>query len=326
MHKFTFWSTALLLTLFSGGFTYVYLSSSFPDLVQRQVATTNTEMVVVAAKNITVRRSITESDLAVREVAFGTVPDGAVTSIEEITGMMATNNIFTNEIILKQEVAVAGAVIQEIALTIPDSKVLVSIPLQTQLISIGLVKPGDHVDLFGTFVAEEISRIKLDEAGFLLASAENIAETIAVLRKLEVHAIIIEPALAEAIPANNMPDDESGNELENESDAASNGVFQSKRQGEQSILVALDRQDSIVVKHLLDTVGQLDIALRTPDDNELTEVTNVDLFYLANRYGIEIVRADLPVMSEELFEANREEFILTGTEPSPEFLAAIDQK
>lgn len=317
MRKFIFWSAALLLTLFIGGLTYVYLSSSLPGLTRQQIAAASTEPVVIAARDISLRRSITESDIAIREVPFGTVPEGAATSIEEVIGMMATSDIFGDEVILNQQIAVAGAVIQQIALTIPDNKVLVPIPLESQLVRIGLVKPGDRVDLFGTFIAEKVSPKELNEAGVILATGENIAETIAVLRDLEVHAIIIESVL---LP--NMTD-----ENDSESEAEQDGVFQSTVEDEQSILVALERQDSVVVKHLLNTVGQLDIALRSPDEaNEMAEVTNVDLYYLADRYGIELVRGDIPVMTEELFQANQSEFIFTGTEPSPEFLAAIDQQ
>lgn len=317
MRKFIFWPAVLLLTLFIGGITFALLNASFPSLALPSDA--NTQTIVVATKDISVRRSITESDLAVREVPLGTVPENAATSIDEIVGMMATSNILHGETILMQQIAVAGEVIQQIALTIPDNKILVPIPIQSQLISVGLVKPGDHVDLFGTFVADEVNRTRLNEGGLILASAENVPETVAVLQNLEVHAIIIEPSLTET-NNRNVADDEENDE------SGADGVFEARQQGQQSILVALDRQDSLVVNHLIETKGQLDIVLRTPDDNALAEVTNVDLFYLANRYGIELVRSDIPVMTQELFQANPGEFIFTGTEPSPDFLAAIGEQ
>lgn len=335
MRKFIFWPIVLLLTLFIGGLTFIYLNSSFSGQVQQQIAEANTQTVIVAAKEIPLRRSIVESDLTIQDVSLDVLPEGAATSMDQVVGMMATSNIFSGETILTQQLAVAGAIIQQIALTIPDNKVLVPIPIQSQLLSVGLVRPGDRVDLFGTFVAEEVLNATLEEANINLLLAENAAETIAVLRDLEVHAIIIEPSVAvnldesstDADENNDESDEESNDESDEESNAEPDqgGVFKTKQLGEQSILVALERQDSVVVKHLLDTEGLLDIALRSPNNTELAEVTNVDIFYLADRYGIELVRGNPVVMTAELFAADPGEFVFTGSEPSPEFLDAIGE-
>lgn len=327
MRKFIFWPIVLLLTLFIGGLTFIYLNSSFSGQVQQQIAEANTQTVIVAAKEIPLRRSIVESDLTIQDVSLDVLPEGAATSMDQVVGMMATSNIFSGETILTQQLAVAGAIIQQIALTIPDNKVLVPIPIQSQLLSVGLVRPGDRVDLFGTFVAEEVLNATLEEANINLLLAENAAETIAVLRDLEVHAIIIEPSVAVNLDESSTDADESNDESDEESNAEPDqgGVFKTKQLGEQSILVALERQDSVVVKHLLDTEGLLDIALRSPNNTELAEVTNVDIFYLADRYGIELVRGNPVVMTAELFAADPGEFVFTGSEPSPEFLDAIGE-
>lgn len=308
MRKFIFWSAVVLLALFIGGLTYAFLRSSFADQIQAQIESENVQPIVVAARDIPLRRTIIESDLVLKEVSLGAVPEGAATSIDDVVGMMATENVFNGETILMQQLAVTGEVLQQIALTIPDNRVLVSIPLESQLIRTGLIKPGDHVDLFGTFVADDVMREKLGDTSSIVASAQNAHETIAVLQDLEIHAIIIEASAVEATAAQQ------------------DGVFVASQENEQSILVALEHQDSVVVKYLSDTTGLLDIALRSPNDNQLADVTNVDLFYLADRYGIELVRGEPSVMTEELFQANPTEYILTGTEPSPEFLDAIGEK
>lgn len=351
MLKFLLWPLSILLALSIGGLTYVYLNSSFPSQLQGQLLTASTENVVVAANDITLRRSILESDLMLQEMSIGSIPEGAARSINEVTGMMATSDIFSGEAILTQQIAVAGAVIQQIALTIPDDKVLVSIPLRSQLISTGLVKPGDRVDLFGTFVVEEVlgDTIEADTNSRVLLIAENAAETVAVLRELEVHAIIIEPNLmpkrtnqgdrsntgnrrssessSESSSDNNGIDREKGDgdNDRNTRTADPDGVFESNQLGEQAILVALDSQDSVVVNHLLDTAGMLDIVLRSPDDTQLAEVTNVDIFYIADRYGIELLRDNALIMTEDIFQANTEDFIFTDSQPSPEFLAGINK-
>lgn len=308
MRKFIFWTAVVLVSTIFGGLTYVFLSSSYGNQLQAQLETNSAQSIVVAANDIPQRRTIIESDLTMREVPLAAMPEGAASSFDEVVGMMATENVVAGEIVLSQQLALTGVILQEIALTIPENKVLVPIPLQSKLISTGLVNPGDQVDLFGTFVADEAIKERLAQASPVISSVRNAHETIAVLQNLEVHAIIIERTVSEM----NTEDED--------------GIFVASQEGEQSILVALEPQDSVVVKYLLDTTGLLDIALRSPGDNQLADVTNVDLFYLADRYGIELVRGDPSSMTEELFQANPTEYVLTGTGPSPEFLDAIGEK
>ena len=58
----------------------------------------------------------------------------------------------------------------------------------------------------------------------------------------------------------------------------------------QSILLALDAQDALLVRHILDAGGNLDIALRAPDDDSIQDTVPVDEQFLIDRYQIETNR------------------------------------
>ena len=102
-------------------------------------------------------------------------------------------------------------------------------------------------------------------------------ESVGLLQNLEVHAIILPVATV----------DESAEAVNGNSEG---GVFRTSDDKGQSVLLAVDPQDALTIRHILDVGGELDLALRGPDDETIAGVEPVDQFYLADRYNIELVR------------------------------------
>ena len=73
-----------------------------------------------------------------------------------------------------------------------------------------------------------------------------------------------------------------------------NGTFHTTQVGEQTVLLALDTQDALALRHVQDRQGKLDITLHT-DDVQSAEVTPVDQYYLANRYGIKMAQGEVAI-------------------------------
>ena len=68
------------------------------------------------------------------------------------------------------------------------------------------------------------------------------------------------------------------------------GVFRTADQAGQSILLALDPQDALMLRHVLDVGGALDLALRPKGDATVIDTESVDQYYLIQRYHIDRVR------------------------------------
>ncbi len=68
------------------------------------------------------------------------------------------------------------------------------------------------------------------------------------------------------------------------------GVFRTADEGGQSVLLAVDAQDALSVRHILDVGGAIDLALRPTRDQTVAETTAVDQFYLADKYEIDLDR------------------------------------
>lgn len=225
-----------------------------------------TQPVVVAAVDIPFRRSIAEGELVLKELPIDAVPEGAATTLDQVVGKMSSVDVFTGEPVLVQQLVTPDIVTQQVALSIPDGKIVMAVPTQSKLISNRLMRPGDKMDLMSTF---ELEVIREQGSGPMAAS-------VGLLQNLEIHAIIL--------PVSSV--DESRSALTEEE----GGVFRTADEEGQSVLIAVDSQDALTIRHILDVGGHLDVALRAPNDESVTDTVVVDQFYLAERFQIDLVR------------------------------------
>lgn len=258
------WIGAFVLAAVAGFLTYGLLTSAVPSAAGG--ADGNTTPVVVAAVDIPFRRSIGEADVVMRNVPVDSVPQGAALSIDQVVGKMSTVDLFANEPLLTQQLVTPDVVTQQVALSVPDGKIVVAVPTQSKLISNRLIRPGDHIDLMATFELE-VSRRNKDDP---------IPESISLLQDLEIHAIILPATTVEEGPEGMVKQE--------------GGVFRTPDAEGQSILLAVDPQDGLSIRHILDVNGSIDVALRPTDDETVATTEAVDQFYLADRYNIDTDR------------------------------------
>ena len=262
------WIGAFVLAALAGILTYGMLTNSVPNATAGGRQYANMAPVVVAASNIPLRRTISEDDVMIRNLPVDSIPVGVATSVEQVVGKMATGDLFANEPLLMQNLVTPDVVTQQVALSIPKGKSVVSVPTFSKLISNRLVRPGDHIDLLATFEVEV-------RRG---TSSSPMPSSVSLLSDLEIHAIILPATTVEEGPQGGLASGSEG------------GVFRTADTQGQSILLALDPQDALVIQHVLNVGGKLDLALRATQDESVTETDPVDQFYLANRYRIDLNR------------------------------------
>ncbi len=257
---------AFVLAALAGLLTYGLLSSEVP-IAAEAIQEANTRPVVVAAVDIPFRRSIGEAELVIRDFPLDSVPEGAATSLDQVVGKMSSVDLFTNEPIIVQQLVTPDIVTREVALSIPDGKIVMTVPTSSQLISNRLVRPGDRIDLMATFKLE-VQRAQ---------GSGSIHESVSMLQNLEVHAIILPVTL----------DEGKGDDEKSGTRNTDGGVFRTADEQGQSILLAVDPQDALAIRHILDVKGAIDLALRAPNDESVTDTVAVDQFWLAEKYQIE---------------------------------------
>lgn len=264
------WFGALVFAALAGVLTFGLLQQK-ASVTRRNI---NTRPVVIAVVDIPFRRSVSESEVAIRELPTESIPEGAATTLDQVVGKMSSVDVFANQPLLVQQMVTPDVVTQQVALSVPKGKIVTAVPTNSKLISNRLIRPGDKIDVLATF---EIEVMREQGGG-------PMPESVGLLQNLEVHAIILPVAAV----------DESVDAVKGNSEG---GVFRTSDEEGQSILLAVDPQDALTIRHILDVGGELDLALRGPDDESVADVKPVDQFYLAERYKIELVRRGLGTQS-----------------------------
>lgn len=260
---FLWWIGALVFAGLAGVLTFGLLQQKAP-VSGKDV---NTRPVVVAVVDIPFRRSVSESEVAIRELPIESVPEGAATTLDQVVGKMSSIDVFTNQPLLVQQMVTPDVVTQQVALSVPKGKIVTAVPTNSKLIANRLIRPGDKIDVLATFEIE----VKRGQ------NSGPMPESVGLLQNLEVHAIIL--------PVANI--EEGADAVRGTTEG---GVFRTADEKGQSVLLAVDPQDALTIRHILDVGGELDLALRAPGDESVTGVEPVDQFYLADRYNIELVR------------------------------------
>jgi pilus assembly protein CpaB len=225
----------------------------------------NSVAVIVAAHDLPFRRSISEADLTTVYLPAESVPAGAAVTLDQVVGKMSTVDLFANEPILTQQLATPDVVTQQVALSVPDGKIVMAVPTQSKLISNRLIRPGDFIDMLATF------EVEIQKNG----DTEPDPKTVSALEMLEIHAIILPVAAVEDTAKNAVESTEGG-------------VFRTSDDAGQSVLLAIDLQDALAVRHILDVGGKLDLVLRPAGDESMPDTEVVDERYLADRYNIDL--------------------------------------
>jgi Flp pilus assembly protein CpaB len=132
--------------------------------------------------------------------------------------------------------------------------------------------PGDHVDVLFTLdlILEKpmyIADITTLEEAQLYTSIERDQSldnvSVLTLQNLEVLQIIEEPQVEEA---------------QTEEQPAT--------LPQRALVLKVDPQDAVVLKYLRDSIGKVDLALRSPENAVLFNVQPVNVNYLMLRYGV----------------------------------------
>jgi pilus assembly protein CpaB len=257
------WIGAFVLAALAGILTYGLLTSSVPAAASG--SNQNTTSVIVAAQDIPFRRSIREEDLATINLPVESVPVGAAITLDQVVGKMSTVDLFANEPLLTQQLVTPDVVTQQVALSVPDGKIVMVVPTQSKLISNRLIRPGDFIDMIATFDVE------------VQKGGEKVFDpkTVSILEALEIHAIILPGTTVEEGPTGAVNMQEGG-------------VFRTADGEGQSVLLAIDLQDAMTVRHILNVGGTLDMALRPSGDESLPDTEVVDQRYLADRFNIDL--------------------------------------
>jgi pilus assembly protein CpaB len=145
------WLTAgLVVALLAGAVAFITLQGAVPGPAVEDAGVSGaTVPVVVASRPMEVRSQLAEDDLEVKALAPGLVPEGAISDVEEAIGKITLVDLYLGEIILAQRLVDPNVITGDgrLALVVAEDEVLLAFPIQDLMSRIGILKPGDHIDL-----------------------------------------------------------------------------------------------------------------------------------------------------------------------------------
>ncbi len=209
--------------------------------------------VLVAARPIGVRQLVTAADVEVRQAPADLLPESALRRVDDAVGRIAIVALSRGEMLLSTHVISPTITEGNIAWTMDKDKVAMAFPANDLMTRNNLLKPGDHVDVFFSL------EVTLGE------EETDSLVTFSALQNLEIAAIVYPGALEARARA------ESGGDVQ-----------------PLAIVFALDPQDALVLKHLRDRGGVVDMVLRAPDVGERFTTAPVNLSHLVDRYQFRI--------------------------------------
>jgi pilus assembly protein CpaB len=245
-------AVGIILALLAGSFAFVtMLQATAARLAPPEVLKTQ---VVVAVREIALRAVIQDADIEVKELPTDAVPEGAAVAAEEVVGKIAMVKFVPGEIILKSRLADLTKKGENIALTIPEGKVVIAIPATDLMSTLSILQPGDKVDILWSI---EIKGKEQDSGGLL---------TMATLQNQEITAIVLPPVVTSP------------------SGGAQPGSEKPVAVGPKALLFAVDPQDAVILKYLKDSGGTIDVVLRAPTDKRIYSTEPVHINYLDDLY------------------------------------------
>lgn len=243
----------LFLALIAGGLAFTVMlratSAESPGEASEPRAP-----VVIISQDVPPRTELTAEDLITKEVPISAIPENAVRDQASAIGQIAVSQLVAGEILLKPRIAAPG---EQTYFEIKSGQVIMAFPAEDLMSQAGVLQPGDIVDILYTIPPTT-------------ESEENV--TFWTLQQVPIKAIVV-PGQAQGGGSGKQP---------------SSSTTRSSLPGAQSsILLALDPQDALLLKHLKDTDGTIvDIVLRGREDDTEFETEPVDPMYLQERFKL----------------------------------------
>jgi Flp pilus assembly protein CpaB len=200
-------------------------------------------------------------------------PSGAAVEVQDVVGGTALRDIAQGEVIVMQDIRIITGT-SDLPFLLADDTIAVALVADDVLSKWGAVMPGDHVDVLFTLdvmlekpmYIEDITTVE-EAALYTQIERDQSLDNVSVLtlQNLEILQIIEEPQV--------------------EQDTAQQQE-EAPQLPQRALILKVDPQDAVVLKYLRDSIGSIDLALRSPDNEALFTVQPVNINYLMLRYGI----------------------------------------
>ena len=244
-----------------------------------------TVAVVVTTHDIPIRSLLQPADVMLMDVPVQLAPLEAVSDLEAAVGRITMIPLVTGETIAAHHLADPTNYVQDLAFVIDDDQVLMAFPATDLMSQLNILRPGDVVDIFVSMSAPALSA----PGGSAEDEQTSAFFTFNAMQQVSLTAVVID-----VIPgrrsgaASSTAVSVSGGEVDIQ--PLPTATPQPSDVEPEAFLLALDPQDALVLKHIIDSGGIIDIVLRAPTATVRFELSPVMADYLRDRFELVITR------------------------------------
>jgi pilus assembly protein CpaB len=264
-------------------FVLLIVRQATVPIVQSTAVPAVTVPVVIASRTIPVRTLVQAGDVSVVQMPAEFVPLDAASSVEDVVGKIAMIPFATGELVMRHHLANPTNISENLAFIVGDDQVVMAFPATDLMSQVDILQPGDLVDIL---ISIEVPVLPNQLGGVASGESANGTEpdkelfTFNALQKLTIQAIVVE------IQSNPRTASTTTTTRSSLSTPEPTPTLGPEEIDAQAILVALAPQDALVLKHLKDAGGIVDIVLRAPTSSQILDLDPVSPEYLKDRYGL----------------------------------------
>jgi pilus assembly protein CpaB len=244
-----------------------------------------TVAVVVTTHDIPVRTLLQPDDVTRVDVPVQLAPLEAVSDLEAAVGRITMIPLVTGETIAAHHLADPTNYVRDLAFVIDDDQVLMAFPSTDLMSQLNILQPGDVVDIFVSLTAPALS----GPGGSAEDEPSTAFFTFNAMQQVTLSAVVVDivPARRSGA-ASSSAVSVGGGEVDIQ--PLPTPTPQPSDADPEAFLLALDPQDALVLKHIIDSGGIIDIVLRAPTATVRFELSPVMADYLRDRFELVITR------------------------------------
>jgi Flp pilus assembly protein CpaB len=251
-------TAGLVVALLAGAVAFLALRNATPT-PEEEVSAGATQPVVVAARAVSVGSVLGTEDVTETDLPVEAIPSTAVLVLDDAIGKIVLADLYAGEILVAERLLDPNVISADgrTALVLDAEQVLMAFPAGDLMSRVGVLKPGDRVDLLFTLDFPLSSQVVIEgegeEAQVVTQTTGEEPSTFALLESVNI-AAVVQGAEEGAAP--------------------------------RALLLTVSPQDALTLKYAKDAGGIVDIVLRAPGAEAPFETQPVDIDYLIDRYGI----------------------------------------
>jgi pilus assembly protein CpaB len=241
--------------------------------------------VVVTTHDLAVRTLLQLEDLTLLDVPVELAPLNAVSDLESAVGRITMIPLVAGEMIARHHLANPSNEARDLAFIIGEDQILMAFPTTDLMSQINILQPGDFVDILASLEQPVLP----GPASATEEEPEKELFTFSALQQVEVSAIVVEIVPARATGGTTSSASRAS-ATDEEAQPEPTPTPEPAEINPQAILMALSPQDALVLKHIKDAGGIIDIVLRAPTAKARFELNPVMAEYLRDRFELVISR------------------------------------